>query len=190
MRFWSLISFLRLSKILKLTFSKYFNGQGLVKTAVTRYDHVGRSGYGTIATVDFLITTSNINGKNLEYYQAMLNTSTILMLDSVGNPLPISASANSTRVGFFGTTASTQQLQADNVVKVFPNPANTLIFITSSHSTINSVKISNVLGQEAAVYNPNNNLLQADVSQLANGIYIAEIETGTGKISKRIVITR
>lgn len=75
-----------------------------------------------------------------------------------------------------------------NTLKIYPNPASNAITI-ENESTIESVNIYNVVGQEVKVASPNANSITLDISNLETGIYIiksvSEGKTNTTKFVKK-----
>lgn len=71
-----------------------------------------------------------------------------------------------------------------NGLKAFPNPSADSWMISSDASSINEVRVYDILGKVVLSESPNAGLTQIDASNLNKGFYIAEIRTdiGTGTI--------
>lgn len=68
-------------------------------------------------------------------------------------------------------------IELKNTISYWPNPANDLIFIESKGFIIKDIKIYNKLGQLIKeVQYINSNMLQIDISNLPDGIYIGMIK--------------
>lgn len=82
-------------------------------------------------------------------------------------------------------------VEENNVVNVFPNPATERFTVYSSQFSIDEVKLINAIGQ-VLIYQSSINKHQfgIDVSNLAAGIYAAEIKTQGKKLLKKLVIER
>jgi len=74
-----------------------------------------------------------------------------------------------------------------DATKIYPNPASDVVNI-KSHFEINNVKVYNFAGQIVADEAVSNTLYQLNTSELKSGLYLFQIETSEGAISKRIVI--
>ncbi|MGM3366941.1 hypothetical protein ACS212_22770, partial [Escherichia coli] len=61
----------------KIAIYKDGKGSGVIKEAITRIDHTARSGQGQIAYVRAIVTTDNIDGKNLHYYRFQCSISNV-----------------------------------------------------------------------------------------------------------------
>ncbi len=73
--------------------------------------------------------------------------------------------------------------------KVYPNPATNNIRI-ESNSTINNVRIMNVLGQEVYKQVVANRGIEVNVSNLKSGVYFVTIETANGTKTQKINILK
>jgi hypothetical protein len=71
--------------------------------------------------------------------------------------------------------------------QVYPNPASSIVNI-SSEFDIQSVRVYNHAGQAVANENTNTKFYQFDASQFTPGLYLFQIETAEGTITKRIII--
>ncbi|WP_339696118.1 T9SS type A sorting domain-containing protein [uncultured Marixanthomonas sp.] len=73
---------------------------------------------------------------------------------------------------------SVEENKLATTVKMYPNPANDVVTI-AANTTITSVEIYNLLGQNIATAKSNgDNILQIDVSNYAAGNYLAKVTTG------------
>lgn len=87
----------------------------------------------------------------------------------------------------FTKTGGTVGVKENNAVQaqIYPNPALSLITITSDNESINSVVITDVNGR--IVTEIPSNFQSIDVSGLDSGIYFAQINTYEGSVVKRFV---
>ncbi|NND88598.1 MAG: T9SS type A sorting domain-containing protein, partial [Flavobacteriaceae bacterium] len=73
-------------------------------------------------------------------------------------------------------------------VRIFPNPTNGILNITSTQDKIESVTVYDMMGRVViATTFANSSTGQLDISNLKNAIYFAEIKTNSGTISKKII---
>ena len=75
-----------------------------------------------------------------------------------------------------------------SVLEVYPNPASTTITIKTSNETqIDSVELYNILGLR--VLNKSNLINDSiNVSEMASGVYLLKVNSGTNSVTKRVVI--
>lgn len=87
-----------------------------------------------------------------------------------------------------GTEVGIDENNSSQNIRVFPNPANDFVQI-SSNMDLNRINLYNLMGQKIYTLNVSSQS-QAQIStvQFKNGIYILEIETSTGIESKRLSI--
>ena len=70
-------------------------------------------------------------------------------------------------------------LDTDKVI-AFPNPTKDLLTISSKNKSIRNITLYNILGKEILELQPNILSTNIDISNFANGIYIAKILTSSG----------
>lgn len=171
----------------KMSLHKDFRTAGEVKAAVTGIDHLNRSGYGAIATFSCIITTDNLNGKDLLYYTNVNYISDIKAVDKDGITLPLNGAADSNSVGY--EPSGIHAVHAERV-SLYPNPAASQVSIMAQ-SAITQVTLTDVLGQQALSQSGRNATIQTlDISALAAGVYTVHITTLSGSGTARLVVTR
>jgi hypothetical protein len=90
---------------------------------------------------------------------------------------------------FCTTTTGINDINAENIV-IYPVPAQNNVVITSPYN-ITKIKVINCLGQTVAEQQQAANVYgKVNTSELSTGIYILQIETEKGMISKKITINR
>jgi hypothetical protein len=70
---------------------------------------------------------------------------------------------------------------------IFPNPASGIVNIKSDY-TINTIKVYNYSGQVISNELVDTNFYQFNTSKFNPGLYLFQIETNEGTITKRIII--
>lgn len=84
------------------------------------------------------------------------------------------------------TLSSEDNVIASNTIKLFPNPTNSVLNIKSYNTnTVTSVVISDLNGRVVMKIDDNLNLI--DVSGLQSGLYITNIQTSNGNITKKFI---
>lgn len=172
----------------KLSLAKKFNDIGKIKTAVTRFDHVNRSGSGEIAQFRGIITTDNINGKDLSYYTTSHFISGLKAIDKDENVVELNEGVDSAKIGYEEKTGI-RELSSSSW-SLYPNPANHNITIKNTEN-IEGIVIWNVLGEKVyEVNNVNQESQTISISNLANGIYVARLQTTQGSGEKRFIVAK
>jgi len=93
-----------------------------------------------------------------------------------------------------GGLVSTQELSDENLVNIFPSPASEKVNVELSLVELSenvSVEITDMAGSRAGLYKFSNiqrDNLSIDVSEYTSGMYIMNVRTDAGMISKKISI--
>ncbi len=177
----------------KISIAKDLKLTGQLECAITRIDHTTKSGQGPIGSAMFVITTDNINGLNWSYYNAHFYISGITMVDSVGNILPVNAGSDSAWLGYVPTSIN-HVGNINNLVHMYPNPANNQLLITTGQLAMKEIKITDVIGNAvmANIYSGTGIIAQQqlDISNLTPGIYVVEVLTDKGVSVQKLAIAR
>jgi hypothetical protein len=164
------------------------NKFGKIKAAVTRIDHAKRSGYGSIGTVQLVITTDNIDGKDLMYYQANCFITDLKVIDEKGNIIDFNEGADSSDVGFISTGIE-NGTALNNAITLYPNPVIDNLKIVSTQASIEKIEVVTVLGETIMKHQGNNkNTEMLNLSSLSSGVYFIQIKTDRGIAVKRILV--
>jgi len=84
-------------------------------------------------------------------------------------------------------TLSVENISFEKRLSIYPNPAKTELFISSSNgATITEVTIYNQIGQKVLYHKPVNQ--PVDVSMLRQGMYIIEVVLGSKKARRLLII--
>jgi len=90
------------------------------------------------------------------------------------------------------TPTGMQQIAITHDLKIFPNPAKSVINVSSETEAISEIHITDMLGHELIKNYPANNqqLISIQVGDLASGVYFIQLNTDKGVMSSKIIITR
>jgi PKD repeat protein len=77
-----------------------------------------------------------------------------------------------------------------NILSIYPNPTSGQFTISSSGAIISQINVYDEMGRLVERVSKNENQVNIDLSQYANGIYSLEIETATGKSRERIILNK
>lgn len=108
-------------------------------------------------------------------------------IDNDGDMDVLSASSSDDKIAWYEnfTILGVEETLALNI-KVHPNPANTVIFITNTSTyTISSIQIRDVQGK--IVKQVNELVSQIYISNVEAGVYFVSIETDKGVITKKVI---
>ncbi|MFA5556474.1 MAG: BspA family leucine-rich repeat surface protein [Flavobacteriaceae bacterium] len=93
---------------------------------------------------------------------------------------------NSTETEIVQPTSSVSQHNLNNLISVYPNPTNGILHISSKENIIiEEVKIYNLQGRE--LFGSVQHLETISIENLSAGIYLMNIKTNQGVISKKVI---
>ncbi len=89
-------------------------------------------------------------------------------------------------------TTGIKEMETQSALSVYPNPANNVVKIELTSTKATNIRILDALGQVVMEKTPatNTTIETIAVNGLAEGDYIAEIQTATGTFTRKIVIAR
>ena len=100
------------------------------------------------------------------------------------NPLAITMNSNISLNAVFSATANINDEKFDNLVSVFPNPVNDILYLKIERSEIKTIEIYNLLGKKVKSIKSK----VINVKNLPNGIYIVKIISINDEISTKKVV--
>jgi hypothetical protein len=155
---------------------------GTIQCAITGINHLGRSGYGMIASFMERITTSKLSGST---YSNKCYISDVHAADTKGSPLSLNTVSDSTGVVYKPTGIT----EITNLkLYVAPNPASQQVTIATS-SEMTDIHIYDVLGQAVLHTTPSRSQRETlDVSSLTAGVYMVQVSSSSGRGNARLVI--
>ena len=84
---------------------------------------------------------------------------------------------------------STNEVSLEESFRLIPNPSNSYFKVLTSNSTsIKSVTIYDVLGNQVKVVSQPERNQEIKISDLSNGLYLVKIEGEQQQITKRLVV--
>jgi hypothetical protein len=94
-----------------------------------------------------------------------------------------SSDANRFKLKFEEATLSSDDFELINI-SLYPNPVKSTLSIAVPNSVqLNSVKLYNMIGQELK----NTTTNKVDMSEFSAGVYLLELETSEGKLTKKVI---
>ncbi len=173
-----------------LSLEQDFYSSGNTDIAFTRTNQQGMSGYGLIANISFII--DNIDGKLFQTEVLRIDLNNVYIINEEGNIIEINSGSDSLIVKY--TQNGLNDPADDNEhLLIYPNPANDYLQIAVEHGyQVLYYQLSNALGQTLVFDNRENtqNKFTIDVHDLANGMYLLQINTQFGIMNKQILISR
>jgi hypothetical protein len=161
-----------------LSFRKDIYGQSRTDLALTRTNHTNIGGYGQIATISYTMK-DDISGKDLINLPLTLGFDRVRMITNAEHLKPIfSDNILELRVYQEVGIGEAGKMQ----VQVYPNPANSTLFVKADKVALKDMKILNLLGQQqqniTGKLAGTNNI---DISQLGAGTYFLQLTGENGE---------
>jgi uncharacterized delta-60 repeat protein len=129
------------------------------------------------------VTTDIAGGDDLAYSIGIQSDGKIILVGSGfngSNKDIVLARYNPTLVGV-------NEMVTQNDFIIYPNPASSTIAVESIKYQVQSIRIMDVLGQEIYYLQTVNNKTEIDISHLPSGIYILQVQSESGVVSKKFV---
>ena len=151
-------------------------------------DNVGVNGYEIYQANTFITSTTDtfatIGGLSPETFYSFR----VLAVDLSDNKSPISGITVTTKEDTSSSTTSVYK-ELNSQILLYPNPANDLLTIRLSDTPENAIlKIIDISGRLQFTYNISNKHSNVNISQLNQGLYIAEIGIDDVIYRKRLII--
>ena len=137
---------------------------------------------GSMGSINFTISQK----ENLPLGTVINNTAEIFF--DFNEPIV----TNTTENIIVAKTTGINNLELLNTVKVYPNPTNGMLNITSvEDANIEAINVFDVLGQKVfEAEGLNSKTAMLNLSKLIDGIYLIEIKTENGNLMKKVTISK
>lgn len=174
-----------------------FHNPGRIDAAITRIDGMEIDGYGLFGELiitledDILLWDGNGGSNNF------VGTTNDVYADfSITNYHLINFSQEEilvegmTTSSLIDETTSLSIAQLNQLVTVFPNPANELFYIQSKNIEMEHVRIFSSTGELKSMKTKTENVLEFSTEELPSGIYFIEIHTREGVVMKKLNVIK
>lgn len=162
-----------------------------IDIGISRINNISASGFGRIATIDFIIIIDIIDGRAEKIIPFDVDIQGIKVLDKEGNLIEVNLDEIAAQVIFVKETATgigpTNSLEKQ--VQVYPNPVkNGSVTIDLKDLNGESIQFYNTLGQLLKSTTISGNKANILVSDLPKGVYQLHIQTEEGMVAKRLLV--
>ncbi len=128
------------------------------------------------------LNVANTNNGNMTLMSAITNSNlTCIQHDNGFNPTTNSNWVKDATASWSTNCAnlSVADVSFNNTITMYPNPASTILNITSNDNTIESVEVYNIIGKKVI----DTTSQSIDISTLTNGIYITKIKSDNNRFA-------
>lgn len=158
-----------------LTLEQAFTVDDRIHLALTRKDHQGQNGFGMVASV--IIMIDDLSGKTTITEPLKARIVNPVLIDQHGTEIPVSLSADSLIVR--GQSVSLPpELAAE--IRLYPNPTQGRAELDLSSLNASEVTIRDIHGRLLKKYSHQQQVYQIDLSDMAAGSYLIEVQTSQG----------
>lgn len=177
-------------EVMTMSMDNRNDDKGQVDIAISRNDGLGMSGSGIIGSVDFIIIDDIIDGiRETNGDQFPVEILVGEAIDDEGNKIQISTPDEDAKVVFVSAdVVSTKTPSIDSDVKIYPQPVSDQLNVELNDLGEVRIGVFNVFGQRIQLHNTTSDLWNLDVSSFAKGVYLLNIESNKGSITKRILV--
>jgi len=158
----------------------------------TRTSGVGADGFGTVARMSMDIIIADIidgraePGESIEFD---LPLSGVKLIGEDGKEKKVQLSANSAKIVFIkqdGVTSVTPDLETK--INIYPNPTTDQLYIELDRLEGTELELFDIYGQQLAKEALNGSRHQLNLKGYSKGLYLINIHTTEGVVSKRIMV--
>jgi PKD repeat protein len=172
-----------------LTFQQDLYAFKRIDAAFSRKGGITRNGHSVVGTVDFIVVSDIIGGRNEDIIEFVLTIEGARMLNGEGEPLDYELPVPSAVLYILNNfPTSTVEPVLEKQWTVFPNPADEEVVLDFGELSPEWVRVQSVTGQEVwagAVATPFQSISTASWSA---GVYLVEMVSEEGRSVKKLVV--
>jgi hypothetical protein len=170
-----------------LSLYKELGGVQSYSQTLVRTDHTGIPGNGEIAQLRIAlkpVTGYSYPAKDFEF---ALQVDGFELIDKNGNPMSVDIATDKALIKGLDTSTGISSANVAGNISIYPNPANTAIFIRSEFKNA-KISLYDITGKEMqTVSAPAGNCL-VETTALPAGIYVLSVKNNDASVLKQIVI--
>ncbi len=161
-----------------------------IDIGLTKINNTGSTGFGRVATLDFIIIVDIIDGRSEKEVEFPIAINGVKAVDADGNIINLSIDQEDANVVFINELSTkVEENPLNKKINLYPNPVKEgMITIDVQDLEASSVQFYNTLGQLVKVSQINNNRSSISVAELPAGLYQLEIQTAEGVANKKLIV--
>ncbi len=168
-----------------LSFYKDLMVDGKVDVTLVRTDQQNTTGFGYLGRLGIVIV-DNVGAK----VTLPVTLSNITAITASENILSIAFQNDSVIIDTTGTVGIHEQLNLNDLMSVYPNPASDFVQINSGDLKINDFTLYNQFGSIVGSEIIHTNRFRLSTNELAQGIYSIKLTTDKGVVVKKFLVVR
>jgi len=179
------------------TMARHKHSEGQIEFAFSRFDLIGQSGFGPIATLQIVMPDDiSVTGGQVTRAADSLDLSDTLAIrfeeilafspqESLLDIEPLDK-----QIQIFDRSMSIDPNQLERSIATYPNPAQNTLHVFSNRYPIEQWQLRTVQGAIVKSEKTNKRKLSLSVAELSAGIYFLTIQTELGNVTRKIVVQR
>jgi Secretion system C-terminal sorting domain len=152
--------------------------------ALVRIDHNDKNGYGRIGKLNFIVIDDVVG----LHGQLRVILDSIRMIDKFGDMIAVEGDTLILNVNFDSSPISNLPREEVQNLEIFPNPANQY-FSLKTNISIEHITLSNMIGEVLLEKYNYNQEEKISVATVPFGVYLLKIETKSGVLYQKIIIS-
>ncbi len=163
-------------------------GNGRIEAALTRIDKQNTGGSGVFGVLTFIMEDFVDGKKKIASQEVAMNISDVRAINSVGEEIPIIGRGDV--AVFDDTSTGIEDRMIDYALDFYPNPTQNNLFINLKDLQATEVLIHNLMGETllSKSIDTYQTSVELSLQGLKAGMYLLQLNTKKGIISKRIII--
>jgi hypothetical protein len=162
---------------------------GQLDLAITSLTNGNKEGQGLVATVNFIIVGDIIGARVEPVVPVEFELMGVKGVDDAGNPQMIDIKGKPVVVVFKKeAVVNNKDLELDQSFRVFPNPADSELFVELNTDTEGTLTLFNAYGAAILQEPMRRRIHRLATEALSAGIYTLVFQTEEGRVVRRIVI--
>jgi hypothetical protein len=168
-----------------LAFNKNLMTQGRVDVALVRTDQNNTNGFGYLGRLGIVIV-DNVGAK----ITLPVTISNITAITASEYIIPIAFENDSVVIDTTTTVGLSEQFASNNMISLYPNPADQVIQINSGEVSINNYNIFNQFGEQIRTEEVRSNRFRVNTAGLNQGLYNIQLHTEKGVVTRKFLVVR
>jgi hypothetical protein len=164
---------------------------GRYDMAWSRRNNGGQTGYGRVATVNFIISSDIIMGRSAPETPFTISVDGVVLMDVNGDTLHYDLPSNSV-LPIYDQTVTSQKEEAlpQSSLEAFPNPAKETLYLSMPESwRAERAELFDLQGRRVLERQLNGQArAELNVAALPEGLYSVRVWSGTKQLVKRVMI--
>lgn len=162
-----------------------FSQAGQIEVAVARKDRLNNTGFGEIATLNLTIRDDILRTNTSQSMD--LEITNIRLISNDNRTLGTNAQTGVVTVNL--NTSTNELEETDYELAVFPNPAKNEVQVLSQDANIQNIAVYDARGLMVLQLNTLNSTTERlNISNLAAGLYLIQVNTDKGMKTERLVV--